>query len=300
MGLSLLLPAVPILPEVLRSAWPASLSFYSNKRAAPAQSAPVLASDIFALTVVFEGIAIRWDFRREWSEHLEREGPVGQQHPEADFSDFILSCRLLFDMLYPSVPLLDCPAPGGATSPSSRMPGSVGATPPHSSVVGCWECASSPSCASVGPVGFALTGFHMLFVQEVVVPGAQCLSAQAKGKRVVVGSNSEWDSEDSFNPESDEMLVRRLTEEQIAEEETLMAADAALACRLASEEDGEAGVDGAEGLALASSSTAGAGTWSQSRSRPRRGHRGGSRLPPSRGRDRVGCPPSSGGGALGS
>lgn len=53
----------------------------------------------------------------------------------------------------------------------------------------------------------------------------------------------------SFDLGCDERLAQCLTEEQVAEEEVLVADDAALACRLPSEEVVEAGVDGAEDLA---------------------------------------------------
>lgn len=49
------------------------------------------------------------------------------------------------------------------------------------------------SCASAGPVGSPLMDLHLPIVQEAVVPGAQLLSAQAKGKGIAVGSDFESD-----------------------------------------------------------------------------------------------------------
>lgn len=100
--------------------------FPQTKRAAPARSAPVPSSDMFLLAAIFEGVAIRRDFLREWSDYVERRDPGGQSHSKAEFSDFIRSCRSLFDSLYPLVPMVGWAASAGAPSPPSPKLGSAG------------------------------------------------------------------------------------------------------------------------------------------------------------------------------
>lgn len=142
------------------------------------------------------------------------------------------------------------------------------------------------------------------------------VSTAEKGKRIAVDSDSGLDSWDLLNLDRDENLAQHLSEEQIAEEEALEAADAELARRLASEEAAEVGLgDGSEAedlvrlqrdalKAFSSSIAASSTTEEASRSRPRRGsrcHRC-SHLPLSRGHDDSGAerppPPRQGAGFM--
>ena len=70
------------------------------------------------------------------------------------------------------------------------------------------------------------------------------LSPRTKGKEIAKDGSSDSDLSGFLDCSYDEELARRLTEEQTAEEDARVAADAALAQRLALEEAGDAGVSG--------------------------------------------------------
>lgn len=66
--------------------------------------------EVFQEALMFDGVAIRGSFLRDWDEWVERNPSGGQPHPESEFLDFVGVCRFLSDLLQPW-PLLLLPAP---------------------------------------------------------------------------------------------------------------------------------------------------------------------------------------------